>query len=298
MPAQLPLTKRTKQELLDDYEKMQVELETLRQSGKTVFSQSANELIKTAKAQTPQTVERVFSETESALREHLAIMRAMIMEQSNVLRNLQEAVEISRQQLELQRNIVLTADTLDALVTDHTTKQAAFELEISEKTKAFEDQLMLKKKAWERETEEYEYQKKLSRERDRIETETREQILTDREASIRMQEREIQQMKQTIESFPEELEAKIGIQVQQTNERVTAQFIHERAITEKETGAKVSLLELTVKNVEDKLNSLLSENTALKKIADDANAKAQALAMKAIERPTTIVTQPTTTQTS
>jgi len=298
MPTQLPLAKRTKQELLDEYEKMQGELETLRQSGKMVFSQPAADLVKTAKAQTPQAVERIFAETESILREHLATVRTTIMGQSQTLRELQDAIDISRQQLELQRNIVLTAETLDVLVADHAAKQAAFETETAEKTRSFDEQLMLKKKAWEREAEEYEYQKKLVRERDRIEAETREQVLAERETAMRAQEQEISQMRKAIEDFPKELAAKLAAEAQQTSERVTAKFAHEQALTEKETGAKVSLLELTVKNVEDKLNSLLAENAALKKIADEANAKAQALAMKAIERPTTIVTQPTATQTN
>lgn len=296
MATQLPFTKRTKQEIVDEYEKMQSELEHLRQSAKTVYSQPAMDLVKTTKEQTPQAIEKVFADAELAVRDHLSAVRDAIAEQSKTFQEIQDAIELSRQQLELQRNIVLATDTLDVLIEDHAKKMGMFETEAFEKSRMLEEQIIAKKKAWERDAEEYEYQKKLTRERDRVEAEVREKGLSDREDVLRTQEVDVVQMRKAIEHFPQELETKLVECEQRTADRVTTQFAHEKALVEKETSSQIRLLELTVKNVEEKLTNIVTENIALKKIADEANAKAQALAMKAIERPTTIVTPTQNTQ--
>ena len=129
----------------------------------------------------------------------------------------------------------------------------------------------------------------MKRERDQSETEEREKALATREAAIRSQEQEILQMKKAIEQAPKVLEESLAKREQETTQRLQQQFAHERQLLEKETGAQIRLLELTVKNLEERLATQTTETASLKQQAEEANAKAQTLAMKAIERPTTIV---------
>ncbi|MBI2473055.1 hypothetical protein HYV70_00680 [Candidatus Uhrbacteria bacterium] len=134
------------------------------------------------------------------------------------------------------------------------------------------------------------YQQKLKQERDQVETAEREKTLSTREAAIRAQEQEFIQMKQKLEQYPKELELALEQREKDVVARVSQQFTHEKALLEKETNAQIRLLELTAKNLQERLTSQDQQFDSLKQQAQEANEKAQALAVKAIERPTTIVT--------
>lgn len=294
--APVPIAKRTKQELLEEYEKMQDQLEELRSTAKMVHSQPALDLVEKTKAKTPQAIDKVFADFQASLHTHLMDVRASLLEQSATLQDFQKAIELSKQQLNLQNRIALAADSLDQLVDEQTRRTAVFEIDIEKRKRDHEEQILLKKKIWERETEEYEYQKKLKGERDRVETEEREKALAARETALRAQEQEIAQIKKAVEQFPKELETALVKREQETTRQLTQQFAHEKALMEKETGSQVRLLELTVKNLEERLLVSVQEVVSLKQQTEEANTKAQVLAMKAIERPTTVVTSanPTT----
>ncbi|KKW32705.1 MAG: hypothetical protein UY76_C0019G0015 [Candidatus Uhrbacteria bacterium GW2011_GWA2_52_8d] len=284
------LSKRTKQDILDEYEKLQEQLEDLRTVSQTVHSQPALELIEKAKTKTPQTIDQSFGEFQASLQTHLMEMRASLLDQTAALQDVQKAIELSRQQLELQRHIVIAADTLDLLVEDQTKRALAFEMEAEKRKHDLDEQITTRKKTWEREAEEYVYQQKLKQERDQVETAEREKTLSTREAAIRAQEQEFVQMKQIIEQHPKELELALEQREKDVVARVSQQFAHEKALLEKETSAQIRLLELTVKNLQDRLLSQDQQFDSLKQQAQEANEKAQTLAVKAIERPTTIVT--------
>mgnify|MGYP001559925913 CR=1 FL=1 len=283
------LSKRTKQDILNEYEKLQDQLEDIRSTAQTVHSQPAMELLEKTKAKTPQSVEKLFSDFQASLHGHLMEMRVAFLEQTGSLQEIQKAIDLSRQQLELQRHIVVAADALDLLVEDHTKRSATFEAESETRKQALDELIAAKKKTWEREAEEYEYHKKLRQERDQVETEEREKAFLVRESAIRTQEQEMIQMKKTIEQAPKELQQAIEKCEQDTTARLMQQFSHEKTLLEKETGAQAGLLQLTVKNLEDRLASMGQEIESLKQQAQEANTKAQTLAIKAIERPTTIV---------
>ncbi|HBR80883.1 MAG: hypothetical protein UX09_C0038G0007 [Candidatus Uhrbacteria bacterium GW2011_GWE2_45_35] len=287
----LPLIKRTKQEIIEEYEKLQEKLEDLELTAKTVHSPASVELIEKAKTKSPQTIDKIFTDFQTALQIHLSEVRASLVEHSLSLQDMQKAVELSKEQLNLQYNIVLAADSLNQLVDEQTRRTATFETDFEQRKRQLDEEITLKKKTWDREAEEYEYHKKLKRERDQIETEEKEKTLAARETAIREQEQEIAQTKKTIEQFPKELEIAVNKRESDVSSKLTEQFAHEKALKEKETDAQIELLKLTVKNLEERLAGLIQEATVYKNQAEEANAKAQTLAIKAIERPTTVVAQ-------
>jgi hypothetical protein len=285
----LPLVKRTKQEIIEEYEKLQEKLEDLELTAKTVHSPASVELIEKAKTKSPQTIDKIFADFQTALNGHMTDVRTSLVEQSLSLQDLQKAVELSKEQLNLQYNIVLAADSLNQLVDEQTRRTVTFETDFEQRKRQLDEEMVLKKKVWDREAEEYEYHKKLKRERDQIETEEKEKTLAVRETAIREQEQEIAQLKKSVEQFPKELEIAINKREHEVTEKLTEQFAHEKALKEKETDAQIELLKLTVKNLEERLTSQIQEAVTYKNQAEEANAKAQTLAIKAIERPTTVV---------
>jgi hypothetical protein len=284
------LQKRTKQELIDEFEKIQTRLEDLQSKSKTTQSQPALDVMEQAKTKTPQSVEKIFSDFHISLQQHLIELRSSVADQVNLFQELQTAVQLSREQLEVQYAITVTAESINQLVEEQTKRRTEFEAELAKKRMEFDEQILSKKKSWEREAEEYEYQKKTKQEHDQREMDERQKSMDAREAVIRSQEADATEMKQKIEKFPSELETALKKQEERIREQIQQTFAHEKALYERETSSHIRLLELNVKNLEERLAAQFQETTALKKQAEDANAKAQELAMKAIERPTTIVT--------
>lgn len=296
MTQQIPLGKRTKQEILDAYEQLQGHLDELQTSAKVVHSQPALELVERSTQQNAQTIETVFMEFQKSLHAHISDVRTAILEQSALLQELQQAVGISRQQLQLQHGITVAAESLEELMAEQKRKMAEFASEGAQKKQEYDEQITQKRKAWEREAEEYEYNKKLQRERDRAEADEREKSFAVREEAIRQQEQEIAQMKKSLDRFPQELSEAVAKKEKEVLEKLTEQFTHEKALMEKESTAQMHLFELKVANLEERLAANTQEIIALKRQTEEANAKAQVLAMKAIERPTTIVSSAPATQ--
>lgn len=285
----LQLTKRTKQEIIDEYEKLQSQIEELQNASKIVYSQPAIEVVEKAKEKTPQTIEKAFADFQSSLHSSIAGLRSSLLDQATNLEDLQKAIALSRQQLQIQRSISIAADSLEQLVEEHEKKDAFLTSEAERKQREFDEQMALKKKTWEREIEEYEYQKKMKGERDRAEVEEREKIISAREAAIHEQEQEIAQLKKTADQFPHELESGLTKREQEVRNRLSQDFAHEKTLLEREASARIQLLELTVKNLEERLAAQSQEISSIRQQAEEANTKAQQLAVKAIERPTTIV---------
>ena len=219
-----------------------------------------------------------------------------MLEQSATLQDLQRAIEVSRQQLEVHHGITVGAESLEELIAEHQRKMVDFADEIAQKKQEYDEEIIQKKKAWEREMEEYDYNKKIQRDRDHAEAQEREKSFAIRENALREQEQEITQMKKSIDRFPQELSEALTKKEKEISEKFIEQFSHEKTLMEKESTAQIHLLELKVANLEERLSASAQETAALKRQTEEANAKAQALAMKAIERPTTIVSSAPATQ--
>ncbi|MBI4592435.1 hypothetical protein HY733_03245 [Candidatus Uhrbacteria bacterium] len=281
MTSTLPLAKRTKQEILEEFEKMREKMDELQTAGKTIQSPATKEIVEKTQQVTGQSIDQACTDFQKFVGVSLSELRLSYLQQLEAFQQVQKAVDVSRQQLEMQYHIEVGAESVSRLVNEYEQKQ-----------REFDEQLSLKKREWEREREEYEYQKRLRQERDKREIEEREKALVERETAIRTQEQEITQMRKTIDQFPHEIEQALATKEQTIREQLTQQFGHEKVLFEKEMQGQVRMLELTVKHLEDRLALQMNELAALKQQAEEANAKAQTLAVKAIERPMTIVSSP------
>lgn len=289
--SSLAIAKKTKQEILDEYEKLQGRLDELEVSLKTVTSDASRQIVGEARGTNVPSLERAFADFQTALSTQATQLRDKMLEQARTLQGLQEAVAISEEQLNAQHALAVTADAFVIMQEEQKKQTAAFEHEAEDKKRIFDELMLAKKKVWEREAEEYEYQKKVKYERDTLVTEEREKALAQREEIMRSQEQEINSIRKALEQQPKELERLLTQKESEVSARLMLDFAHEKALAEKEASGRIQMLELTVRNLEERLTVQIDEIRSLKERSDEANAKAQALAIKAIERPTTLVTQ-------
>lgn len=292
------LAKKTKGELLDEFQKMLAQYEELKMTAKLVHSPHSAEAIAKAKSYTMESVEKAIAELQTTtmgglqritatINEHLATLRDEILRAVGTFDQLQQAIEYSRKQLETQYHVQVAAETLERLVMENEMKQKQLEQEFATKKIALESEIELKRRDWRREQEEYEYTTKIrsTREQTRFEEEkqTQEKILQEREAAIINQETEFLSLKQQVQQLPERLQRELAGHGKKVGEEVEEMWKNKLELARKDWGSEKQLLELQLGAMKDQLKRAEAEIMRLKHESDLANQKAQELAVKVIE---------------
>ena len=163
--------KNTKTEILSAYESLLDKARDLyRKNQKQERElQEQKKLVVSAEQCSPSTIEQNLSGLREQLDEKIAQITAQIRGAFEQLKQVQNAIEIEKNNLDEMYGITKTAHTLDALMLTHQHEKDIFEKEMSEqraewgfeKKKISTEIAELRestKKAWTREQEEYEYQ--------------------------------------------------------------------------------------------------------------------------------------------
>lgn len=236
------------------------------------------------------------------------------------LEEIRDAIAIENKNLEELHDIHLAADTLAGLIKDHQEKKAAFEAERAEAEQAFNFQMAEKKFEWkkeqeayvaalkenetrvkkerEREREEYEYNLALARKKEmdadeaqkaaqlktlEDERSKQERELKDREAVVKAQEAEITELRVRVTGFPAELTAAVERAEKEANSRAETRSRQESQLLAKEVEGDKRVAQLKIAALEEAVAKQVAQIEALTKKLDEANAKVEEIAVKAIE---------------
>ena len=236
------------------------------------------------------------------------------------LEEIREAIDIDTKNLEELHDIHLAADTLAGLIKDHHEKKAAFEVERAEAEQEFNFQMAEKKFEWkkeqeayaaalkdnetrvkkerEREREEYEYNLALTRKKDvdayeaqkaallktlEEERSKQERDLNNRETAVKTQEAEIADLRARVTGFPPELTAAVERAEKEANSRAETQARQEAQLLAKEIDGDKRVAQLKISALEESVARQVAQSEALTKKLDEANAKVEEIAVKAIE---------------
>jgi len=240
--------------------------------------------------------------------------------EADKLAEIREAIGIETKNLEELFDIRLAADTLATLIKDYQEKQAAFETEKAEAEQAFSFQMAEKKFEWkkeqeayvaalkendargkkerEREREEYEYNLALTRKKDTDayeaqkaallkalgdERSTQEHELGIREAAVKMQETEIAELRAKVAGFSAELTSAIERAEKEAISRAESRAAQGAQLLAKEVEGDKRVAQLTIAALEEAVSKQAGQIEALTKKLDEANAKVEEIAVKAIE---------------
>lgn len=227
------------------------------------------------------------SECGEVLAQNLQGMQQRVADSLATFGDVQQAIEASQKQLELQHHIQVAAGTLAQLIQDYEQKNQELERAHAARIAELDAAIAVKRRDWQREQEDYEYTNQLSRRRQQAlldeETSKREEALRAREEALRAQETEVAELRKRVQNFPEELNRDLGKRMQEASREIEREWKDKFDALQKDRTGEKHLLELRIKFLEDQLKRAESENARLKGETELAQQKAQELAVKVIE---------------
>jgi len=276
MPKEINLARKTKNELLESYDSLLQKYEELKMTSKLIQEPQNMELLSKTKDYTSENILKSASDLKIIFTNNLNELTEKLIAESKKFAEFQQAVELSKKNLEIAYNIQIAADTLGNLISEHENKKRELEIEMENK-----------KRDWQREQEEYEYSAKLKRQREQnsYEDEMKEKNkqLEERVQNIKNQEQEISKLKTEAENFPKKLNQEVEQKEKELTAKLKAEFKIETEMAKKDWELNKKLLEMQNQNFEDIIKKQNSEITILRQEAEKANKKSQEMAVKVIE---------------
>ena len=236
------------------------------------------------------------------------------------LSEIEKAVAIESKKLQELYEISHSAETLTALLRTHEELRQKFSLEVDGKKSAFEEEMAVARKIWdkertaieeeiethrssverERKQEEDEYLYKIVKKR-QTETdvyeqkkntldkelaqkrETFEKEFSTREAAIKSQEQELADLRKRTAAFPGELDKAIKETEKNLREKIEVQYNHQAAMLQKEIEGERKLHVQAIGSLEAKILEKDALIALLTKKSDETGRQIQDIAVKAID---------------
>lgn len=293
------LAKKTKAEILSEYEKLLSTLETARNESREVHQPRHVEIMSSARKEfTSEKIEEAVGELRTLLSGKLSDVSKKISEtldellqqtQKNVEKftGLTEAIDLSGKRLKSEYNIEVVATTLETLVAEYAEKKKQLELEHTTQHTQLMESIAVKKRDWQREEEEHTYMQKTSRMREQAvfdeNRKKKEEELRVRESGIQEAESELITLRSRVQNIPAETEKTLEDKEKEVSERLAVEHKTHIALLEKAWDSEKRIMELKFTHLEAQYKKLESEVTYAKKEIESAQKKAQELAVTVIE---------------
>ncbi|MDP3899724.1 MAG: hypothetical protein Q8Q23_01440 [bacterium] len=292
------LAKKTKQEIIDEYQKLLANLPEARAVAKEAHSVQSQEATEKAKEQSLENITQAVVTIKAGVNNQLNDLalkfadnlRKLLQQFSDKVEeynSLQAAIEISKKKLQNQYQVEVAAAALEDLIAEYAQKQKELEQELKGKKESLELEITAVKRAWEREQEEYDYTAKTQRQRDEekflAERDLKEKLLTEREEKIKQSEAELDNLRQTAANLPAAIQQAADQREQEAAARLQKEC-KDGAERQRQTWeAEKNVLEIKIKTLAEQKKEQETDIIILKKEAELANKKAQELAVKVIE---------------
>jgi len=292
------LSKKTKAEIVKEYENLLQHVEEIKANAQSVYQPQNLEVVSKIKSFTIEDVNQSFNKAKAMVDKDLADLSHIlndyfsktsnkITEELRKFDELQQAIAISKKTLEVQYNIQLTAETLEQLISEGKAKKKQITEEIEKQKQELDTEIVDKRRDWDREKEEYEYQMSLQKKRDQesfTEDEQRqEKQLKEKRDALAAKEQEIAQMQKQISDFPNKLEKELKSCNQATTKQIEETWKSKLISVQKDWEAEKRLLKTQSEALQQTVKRQDAEIIALKKEMEAANKKVQELAVKVIE---------------
>lgn len=275
----IPLNKKTKAELTEDYNKLLAQHEELQRAAALVSDPQSVALLSKASDYTADQLTQAISDLKSSVNAALNELADKLVTEAQKFSELQKAIELAKKNLELHYHIQVAADTLDRLIQEY--KNQAVVLE-EEKT--------AKQRDWSREQEEREYAINLKIKRSQeefIEIKAKQdRTLKEREEALKRQEQELVNLRAQVAAFPIQLDKALAGREQEIVKRLRLEFDGQLAASKKDWLAQEQIYKLNMDGLEGRLKDGQTEITALKNEMEKANKRVQDLTVKIIESST------------
>lgn len=272
----LPLSKRTKTELLEEYNKLLNQHEELRRTAQLVSDPQSVALISKVDGYTVDQLTNSINELKTSVNATLGELTDKLIVEAQKFGEIQKAIELAKKNLELHYHVQVAADTLDRMIQEHKAQSLALD-----------DEMTTKRRDWGRAQEEHEYNERVRSHRtDEAfeEAKTRQdRTLKDREEALKRQEQELVQLRGQVQGFSGQLDKALSAREQEAMKRARLEFDVQLESARKDWKAQESLLKMQIDNFEERLKTQQVENLALRGEVEKSNKRVQELVVKIVE---------------
>ncbi len=315
-------TSNTKAQILKAYDDVLKKLEEKSEAKPKEVQQRKDEVktVESAQKNNESHIITGIDELKNNFIESLNKVQSDLTEEYTKLAEIQAAIKIEKNNLENLYGLSTNADSFAALLIAQRESKEEFDKELRDTKEILNIEIEEKKASWQkekllhdssekeeknllqktrkREEEEYNYnlQQKRKKETDTYqltkyqqEVELKDKKLifekdfAEREKSIVDTEKEFASLKKATEQFPEELEKTVQLATKKLEEQLKLEFKFEKELVAKETVGIISLKELQVQTLENKIIEMEALIKQLGQKADTSEKSVKDIALKAIE---------------
>lgn len=291
----MPIGKKTKAEVVEEYNKLLEKYDELKMASKILGEPQTLDLFSKVKDYTVNNLTASIAELKNSLNSNLTELSDKLLAEAQKLSEIQQAIELSKKNLELNYHLEIAAETLQNLIGENETKKQEFEKIAEQSRRDLEEEITNKKRDWSRELEEYDYNTKIKHKREeelyQEQKFKKEAELLERANQLKNQETELQNLRQQVAEAPKQLEKALAAKEQETVKKLRSQFDQELMSAKKDWQAEKNIYELKLNNQEEQIKKQNTEIAALKQETERANKKAQELAVKVIESSSKLTTK-------
>lgn len=290
------MERKTKAQILDEYEKLVNNLGAVKQTAKEVHEPSGQKTISQATAIAGgegEQLEKGLDEARGSLNHSLQQISSALRRQLDRLRDLKRATDLMDKNLQHRHHVTIVAETLDHLISEYEIKKQQFELDADQRQAALEAELTSAKRRRQQEQEEKDYvaAQKFRRDQQEVaeEIEMRQRELNDREAELEAKDEEFTALNKQVNGIPALIENRLKQQEKELIVSLTGQKNIEVSQLKQQHLAEKQVLELKIVNLGEQNKHLQSEINNLRAEAEKANKRVQELTLKVIDsrRPET-----------
>lgn len=321
--AQSVSSKNTKSEIIAAYEAAQKEISKFKKENKAseIEEKRQVDMISRVSNHVPDDIVKGLTSLKLDVGKSLDQISDRMLNEQKKLAEIQEAIVFEQNNLENKYEIIVNADTLNALMLAQNEQKRQFDEGMSTTRVAFEEEMAVQRKAWgknktdyetqlkeetiqrqkERQREEEEYNYKTERDRQQsqdafqLQMQTLENEINDkrinfekefseRENAIKIQEEELNELRSKVALFPEKLMKSIADAKSKLKQELEMEYKYKIDLREKEYEGQLRLLQQTITSLETKVNEYENRIEALNNRTNKLNAQTQEVALKALDR--------------
>lgn len=314
--------KSTKNEILDAYNQLLKQMKEKKMPDRQAEKKTEGEkqIVKNANQLSMEKIIKGLAEIKLEIGSSLEGLEEKLISQYKKLVELEQAIEIETKRLNEVHEITINADSLAALLMAQKEQKEKFETEVEKEKIDFETEMNGKKAQWkkeqetfetarkeretqlkkekQREEDEYAYNLKMTRKKEKDAYEAQkaaqekelaekksavEKDLKERDAVITGKEKEYEELKTKVEAFSKELEKAVKDTEKTVIEKLEIKYKHGATLAAKEIEGERKLYKQTIEALENKIKDQEVQIRQLTQKINESGRQVQDIAIKAIE---------------
>jgi len=243
-------------------------------------------------------VSTTLASTQVEIQKSLADLSAKLVERLQLLKNVEEAIQLKQEELKQLYNLEAKEIELDDLKAEIEKQRETWEEEQARKMREFEEQRLERAKNWRREEEEYKYDrnqqqrkgedvfKQKMEEQEKANRNKQEQLdktWCEREAELKKRETEHADLKAKVEGFPEVVKKEVNAAVAVATNSVKKEYETKATLAQKDLEMFQKLAAQETASLKQALEKTNTEVNSLKSQLEQARADVKEISGKALE---------------